>query len=125
MKRSNPEAAIQIRIHQMLTFRLPDGVLWTASMTGTHLSMSARTRMKAMGVRRGFPDLMFLLPDGRTVYAEVKTPTGSLSVEQRAFRDHCKASGLGMWALVRSEADMVAALERWGVALRKDPFGGA
>lgn len=124
-KRSNPEALIQIRIHQMLTFRLPANVLWTASMAGTHLSMGARMKKKAAGVKRGDPDLKFLPPDGITRYAEVKTATGSLSREQRVFRDHCKASGLDIWALVRSEDDMIAALERWGVELKRDPFAPA
>lgn len=120
MKRAAPEAKLQISVKQYLSYCLPDDILWTASLTGVHLSMQARTKAKAMGVRRGFPDLMFLFPDGVTRYIELKTATGSLSPEQREFRDRAKP--YGVWALCRSLDEVIAALRSWGIALRERQY---
>jgi len=124
-RRANPEHKLQCAVREFLTYCLPlpgspDYVEWTASLTGAHLGVNRGGRAKAAGVRRGWPDLQFLLPDGRTVYIELKTPTGSLSPEQRAFRDRCAPHGI--FALCRSVDDVEAALRGWGVKLRAHPF---
>lgn len=124
MARSNPEAALQIEIKNYLTVALvtegPEGVRWSASLTGTYLSPAARTKAKAMGVRPGIPDLCFVLPGGVTKWIELKAPKGSLGPEQRDFRDHVQPHG--HWAMARSVAEVAAALKGWDVALRRHPF---
>lgn len=118
-KRAAPETRLQIDIKQYLTVALGPEIYWTASLTGTYLSMAARTRAKAMGVQRGLPDLQFLFPDGVTRYIELKAGAG-LSPEQREFRDRCAAHDI--WALCRSIDDVATALTRWGATLRAHPF---
>ena len=120
-RRASPEAALQIAVHNMLKVRLPEGMMWTASLTGVWLPPGARMKAKAMGVRRGWPDLSFLCPDGVIRTIELKAGA-SLSKEQRAFRD---AASPEIWALCRSVDEVVAALVRWGVQLRPDPFAPA
>lgn len=118
--RANPEARLQIDVKQYLTLCLPDDIKWTASLTGTHLSIRAATRAKAMGVRRGWPDLSFLFPDGVTRFIELKTATGSLSPEQRDFRDAARPHGV--WAVCRSVDEVEVQLRLWGARLRNHPF---
>lgn len=122
-KHGNPEAILQGKVKKMLLQRLPDDIEWTASMVGLNLGMKNRMKAKGIGVRRGFPDFMWLLPDGRTVYVELKTPTGTLSDDQKRFRDRAKPHGI--WALCRSVGDVERALTFWGIRLRPDPFDPA
>ncbi len=118
-RRAAPETRLQISVKQYLNLCLPSDVQWTASLTGVNLTIQAATRAKAMGVRRGWPDLTFLLPDGRTVYIEMKAGA-SLSPEQREFRD--AATPHGIWAVCRSVDEVEAQLRAWGVRLRNHPF---
>lgn len=39
----------------------------------------------AMGVRAGVPDLIFILPNGKTLWLELKLAKGTLSVPQTKF----------------------------------------
>lgn len=43
--------------------------------------------MKHRGTRKGFPDLMVLLPNARIHFLELKTSTGKLSPEQIAWKE--------------------------------------
>lgn len=131
MTRDNPEARLQISVKEYLTWCLPASVEWTANAAGVTLGATKTARMrqgsksKAMGVRRGWPDLQFLMPDGVTRYIELKVGTG-LSPEQREFRDRCYAAetltGVCIWALCRSLEDVEATLRAWGVELKAHPF---
>lgn len=38
-----------------------------------------------VGLPKGFPDLLLLTPDGRTIYIEAKTSTGKLATHQKQF----------------------------------------
>lgn len=123
MKRANPEARLQTAVKEYLGWCLPPSIFWTASLTGTHLTMQAAARAKAMGVRRGLPDLVFVFPDGVSRWIELKTPTGSLSPEQRVFRDLCRDSGRDIWALARTVEEVAETLTRWGAPMKAHPFG--
>jgi hypothetical protein len=120
-KRSNPEAALQIAVKRYLDIALlpphvPGSLVWTACLTGTHLSRQARSRARAMGVKRGFPDLQFLFPDGVTRYIELKAGA-SLSPEQKDFRDRCAPHGI--FAVCRSVDEVATVLRGWGAPLRE------
>lgn len=120
-RRANPEARLQIAVKQYLNLCLPDSVFWSASLTGTYLTPRARERAKAMGVRRGVPDFVFVFPDGVTRWIELKAPGGSLTPEQREFRD--RFAPLGIFAVCRSVDEVSAQLRAWGAPLRDHPFG--
>lgn len=72
-------------------------------------------RLAGEGVKAGVPDIVIVLTaiaDGpaRVVFAEVKTPKGSLSVAQRDWREWCKWSCV-QWFLVRSVDEVRAIME--------------
>lgn len=72
-------------------------------------------RLKRLGARAGFPDLILIWPERRVGFFEVKTPAGNLTKEQREWRDLLK--GLGFpWALVRSSDDALLHMRQWRAA---------
>lgn len=115
MKRQNPELHLQITVKQYLTVALPSSIEWTASAAGVPVHVRTATQMKAAGVRRGWPDLQFLFPDGVTRYIELKAGS-DLKPEQKAFRDRAKPHGI--WALCFSLEDVIDTLRHWGAPLR-------
>lgn len=120
--RATPEAALQVRVKEHLAICLPPSVLWTASLAGHgKLSMAARNRAKAMGLKPGWPDLQFLFPDGVTRYIELKSDTGRLQPEQADFQARCRPHGIH--AVCRSVEEVDAALRAWGAPMRNHPFG--
>lgn len=74
-------------------------------------------RLKAMGVMPGVPDLM-ILRRGVCRFIEIKTATGNLSPEQKAFRDFCVGNCFD-WALCRSVDQVRATLEMWRIPTRE------
>lgn len=54
--------------------------------------------------RKGFPDLT-ALKNGKTLYIEIKTPTGRQSAYQVEFQRICEAHG-GIYVLARSVDDI-------------------
>ena len=118
--RGAPEAKLQMTVRRYLEYALPADIMWTASLTGVFLSPQARAKAKAMGVRRGWPDLSFMFPDGVTRFIELKAD-GSLSPEQRDFRDLSRPHGV--WALCRSVEGVEAVLISWGVKLKASTGG--
>ena len=61
--------------------------------------------MKRMGLRPGAPDLTVIFADGRTAWVELKSATGSLEPEQKAWRDRLQALG-HEWHLFRDHLAM-------------------
>jgi hypothetical protein len=121
--RSNPEGQLQKSVKQHLSVCLPPSIIWTASLAGHgKLSMNARNKAKAMGLKPGWPDLQFLFPGGVTRYIELKSPTGRLSPEQQDFQ--ARTERHGVWALCRSVEEVDAQLRAWGAPMRNHPFGG-
>lgn len=82
-------------------------------------------KARRMGMMKGFPDLTVLLDDGRTLYFEVKPPAdaalgrraGKESTDQKELREWAQANG-HLWAVVQGPADVIDALQQWGVAMR-------
>ena len=65
--------------------------------------------LQGVGSRKGFPDLT-CMKNGRTVYIEVKTPTGRQSEHQKAFEQICKEHGC-RYIIARSLTDVQDLLE--------------
>lgn len=49
--------------------------------------------LRRSGVTPGFPDVTAILPDGRTVYIEMKAPKGAVSDEQEKLHAKLRATG--------------------------------
>lgn len=95
----------------------------------THLPMGElrqkRTagRLKAMGVRPGWPDFIFVGP-GKVCFLELKRREGSrLSPEQGEIFTHLMACGCG-YALAYSVEDAVGMLKDWGILPASIHLGG-
>lgn len=108
------EADLQRACVSLLGFHERLGHLTYAAIpNGSHLSggnPGVRARkgreLKDQGMRKGVPDLVIILPDGRCGWAELKRPKGGvLSDEQKGWRDALIAFGHD-WRLIKSLDDM-------------------
>lgn len=61
-------------------------------------------RMKAMGRRKGAPDMVLLASGGRVVFFEFKSEKGKISPEQKAFHETIRGWG-GVIYIVKSFDD--------------------
>ena len=108
--RGRPEEIIQRQCAAMLRAYAPASIWWTASLSGVPLSPQARATAKACGLERGAPDLSFILPDGRSVYVEMKARDGVLTVEQKRV---AALLGPERFVVCRSWPDLRQALSGW------------
>ena len=117
------ESALQIAIiGAQRDYGRPDWLFWHTA-NGELRDKRAAAKLKAMGVRPGVPDLLFLSPAGIAHFVECKRPGGRLSDEQEKFREHCIRHGIAH-VVVESIDQALAALDHWG-ALRIKIAGGA
>lgn len=118
--RGNPEADLQRMVVQALRTALPPNAIVHHSANEVRRGGRAGHREQGiaigMGIYPGFSDLV-VIADGRVMFLELKSKTGTLSAAQRAFRDRVGAQGFA-WALVRSIDDALAALTDHGFPSR-------
>lgn len=55
--------------------------------------------LPAESMRKGFPDVMVLIPGGRVAFVELKTHGGKLDPDQIRWQNTLGASGHDVWAL--------------------------
>jgi hypothetical protein len=110
----DPEHRLQCQVADYLKYALPPEYEWTANAAGVRVGMQTAVKMKAAGVRRGWPDIQILFPSAVTRYIELKAGS-SLSPEQRDFRVRCERTGRDIWAMAKSVDAVEAALIRWGI----------
>ena len=111
------ELALQKFAASLLRLNAAPGVLWFHCPNGESRSARTGAKLKAMGVLRGVADLVIVRPGGLVHFLELKTPKGSLSIEQRAFRDMCEYHGVP-YAVAISPERVETVLRAWG-ALRE------
>lgn len=128
--RSSDEDALCFAVGEMLRICLPDTVVWQhvpnevlriPKATPAIVAMMVRhnDRLSKMGRRNGWPDYEFIF-EGRVFMIEAKD-LGSLSKDQRDFRDDCARLGIP-WALCRSAQSVWQQLHDWGLPIRKAAF---
>ncbi len=111
------EDVVQAAILQWLRLVLPDADVTHVPNGGLRGKREA-AKLKWLGVVPGVPDLVVILPEGRTVWLEVKRTGTYPTPEQRAL--HARWRGLGHTvAVVRSVEDARAALDAAGVSHRE------
>ncbi len=112
---ASPEADFQLAVIEYLRFALPDNYRFRAGLEGVRLSINQATRAKALGARKGWPDLMLFNRETRGIrWIELKAPKGRLTPEQTEI-----AAELGdHLAVCRTLEEVEAALIRWRVAVR-------
>lgn len=115
---ANPEAKLQATVVQYLKLALPADVLWTATLNGISMTMFARTKAKAQGMRPGISDLIVVIPGKGARFIELKSDVGRLSDEQKEWA----AALRSWWATCRSVEEVADALTSWGIQLRHRPI---
>jgi hypothetical protein len=93
-KRAYPEFVIQCTLAALLRQHYVE-LLWFAIPNGGRRAPRDAKRFKDMGVRRGVYDIFVSEPTPvySGLYVEMKAPKGSLSDEQKDFRDMAQARG--------------------------------
>lgn len=91
--RKAPEHKLQVALMDYLTLALRPELEARAVPNGEKRHISVASRLKAEGVRRGTPDIFVCLPAGRVAWLEMKAAKGSLSPDQKAFREKVTALG--------------------------------
>lgn len=84
------------------------------SPNGGARSESEGARFKDMGVRKGFPDLILLIPNRHHPYLciELKTEKGRQSESQRYYQQLVTEAG-GLYVVVRSKEDFITAVKAY------------
>lgn len=106
-KRKDPlERDIQIAIMQYCDIALKQRGYFFHVPNGGHRHPAVAAKMKAEGVKRGVADICCMLPEGKVLWVEVKTRTGSMKPEQKAFKETCEKLG-HTYVLVRSVNEFI------------------
>lgn len=110
---NRPEEQTQKAIVKYLEVVKPD-CFWfhCPNQRGTRSEIENKI-LKSLGVKAGVPDLVFIA-NGKSCFAEVKSPKGTLTPSQKQVRDILVSMGCG-YAVVRSIDDMKQALKDWGL----------
>lgn len=108
------EHKIQVALMDYLAIAGRRDLHWFAIPNGGHRHIRQASKLKAEGVRRGTPDLCFMLPAGKVGWLEMKTVKGQLSPEQKRFRDIAQQLG-HLWAMAKSVDDAIRVLTEWQV----------
>lgn len=74
-------------------------------------SKAHAAKLHRMGLRKGWPDLVILLPDG-VGFLELKTPKGKISPEQQAFADECQKRNIPH-AFAYGYKEAIEVLKKW------------
>ena len=93
-------------------WRNETGGYWTGQVVsrGNGTVTLKNARMVKCGLCKGSADIIGIGEGGRFVAAEVKTATGRVSAEQRAFLEHVNRRG-GIAGVVRSVDDALALIK--------------
>lgn len=107
---------------------------WRANSGMQVIAATDTSKRKVIrGAIAGTPDILVLLPGGRLLGLEVKSPTGTQQESQKLWQARAEALGAG-YALVRSAAEALRAVEvfagtgaecaRGGVGSMAERIGG-
>jgi VRR-NUC domain len=96
--------------------------LWWHTPNGELRTKIVAAKLKALGVKRGVPDIVLISPCGSARFLEFKRQGGVLSDDQEEFRVHCLRHGIPH-SVVFNVDQALAALDQWGCLRIK--IGGA
>ena len=95
------EHELQVSLCDYLDIMVRPDVFWFPIPNGGFRSIGVAMKLKREGVRRGPSDMVFVLPQGRTAWLELKVKGGSLSDDQKLFRNVCLTNG-HHWAVAKN-----------------------
>lgn len=108
------EEKSQSKLLAELTFAMLPDVHVYAVPNGGYRSKTEAVRMKSAGVKRGIADLVFVAPEWKTYWLEMKDGQRPLRDEQIGFGAICKRSG-HPWRVARSVEEAMAVVREWGL----------
>lgn len=106
-----PEHALHLQVVRYLDLAYP-GLLWSHFPAGERRDAKTGAKLKAMGLKAGWPDFVFVMPNGIAAFLELKATSGRFTPAQKAFRDQAVSHG-AWWAEARSLAEVEDILHRW------------
>ncbi len=115
------ETAIQMDIARFLRAAWPADLPWWHTPNGELRDRVVAGKLKAMGVRPGVWDLAFILPDGVARFIEVKSAKGTLSPDQKTFKEQGLVLGC-RFAVARSDHDVEAIITAWLAEFGRAPI---
>ncbi|HEX5262227.1 MAG TPA: VRR-NUC domain-containing protein, partial [Phenylobacterium sp.] len=106
------ERALHMSVAAFLNRAWPEGLPWTHFPAGEVRDKATAGKLKGMGLKPGWPDFIFVLPNAQFAALELKAPGGTLSDPQKEVRDRLLACGCG-YATARTPEEVEAVLARW------------
>jgi hypothetical protein len=108
----SPEYKIQTEVAMYLELHYPHILVAVSPAAGFKVSAGLAMKMMRMGYQKGTPDLIILEPGGpyHGFLIELKTPTGSLSPEQKRFLASAADRGY-LTAVCRSAKEAIALID--------------
>jgi hypothetical protein len=116
------EIELHIRVAKVLRDYCQPDFQWTHIGHGEVRDIRTASKLKNMGVRRGWPDFVLVPPSGRLCCLELKRLGQKLSEDQQAFHLWCIRHGVP-YVVAHSFDEVLAALDSWGCLTIK--IGGA
>ena len=110
------EIALHMSVADLLRrFARPDW-RWSHFPSGELRDIKTASKLRAMGLARGWPDFVLIDPSGRLHALELKRQGETLADDQEAFQEWCIAHGVPH-SVTRSVDEALTVLNAWG-ALR-------
>jgi hypothetical protein len=109
-----PEFRTQCALVRLLRYSADPEWFWTAFPSGELRTAATGARLKAMGLKPGVSDLIFISPSGQFWGLELKARGGRLNDSQEAFKHWCHRHGIA-YAVADGFDAAVAVLVAWGV----------
>lgn len=107
------EFATHCAIADTLRVSLAPGWLWTHFPSGEKRDTHAGARLKRMGLKPGFFDLLLIGPDGVHHWMELKAGNAPLSIPQLGFMQDLAVRNVP-FAIARSYDEAIEQLRKWG-----------
>ncbi len=96
-----------LRDHCLPTWR------WTHIGHGEKRDIRTATKLMQLGQQKGWPDFLFISPDGRVHCLELKRLGSDLSFDQEKFQIWCVSHGVP-YIVCRTMEQVLFAFEHWG-----------
>lgn len=109
-KPSNMEERIQAECVKWIILRYHNKIIFHHSPNEAKRSDVMGARLKAMGMRPGWPDLEILLPNGSVVFFEFKTKEGRQDMSQKEIQLLLESIG-HKYFIIRSVEDFIRVVE--------------
>lgn len=110
-KRAHPERDFQITVESFLARAWPADLPYTHIPNGELRHPAVAALLKRMGVKPGWSDFVFVMPDATLAALELKRGA-ALSAAQKTFRDLLLALG-GRHAVARTLEEVETTLAGW------------